>query len=544
MSVVYTERQPQSEELLRGVPEEVIALFGVEGSLAIEEHVETLHVLSELMSLPDPMKEDFPIRSELELSESVQEVTKAAVLEVVRVKPIAQRNPLEEEVGRVTTESTRVIRDSLAFLLDNLRGVRTQTADQSEGLSIWQTWLEVLDDDDTELVIDEANQLHDDLMSLASQLPYPKISADIELLVKTELLARDLGTIAIGAQARPDLARVLLKQRKANALGKRVLTQLHIAGEASPEVGTVYRPAAEIEEDLVRRDVLVESFSNVRKKGSALHGQMNTVIRRVVGRHAEELIGLLSQIYNANQEVTQQAGNREGNTGGGLETAVTVEEYITSHAQTLESVLRTDKFKLSSEIRRTLQKLTDHPIAEALKRSSQENRAPVRAERQTPVATDERFRRACKVAKDILRGGSRLKYPNAQKLARDLHNLRFEETGQVRLEQGEGGLVIAILADEISDFVDTIKRVNLAPNRQQDVQVQKLQSERPEQFTAIKEFDLVASVYKLEQILDNPHYRNRLINILSSGDIEQVQARIQALAKEFRRAEEEPQEVQ
>lgn len=544
MTLVYTERQPQPEELLRGVPEEVIALLGAEGSIAIEEHIETLHTLGELMALPDPMNEDFPIQSELELSESIQDATKHAVLEIGRVKPLLYKNPLTEEASKVAAESTPVVRDALTFLLGNLGDVRAETADQCAGLSIWQIWLKAIDDEDVSLVVDEARQLHEELMNLASQLPYPKISEDIELLVKSELLAVDIGTVAVGAQTRPDLLRTLRKQRKANTLGERVLSELRAIGRDNPEIADIYRPEAEIHEDLVRRNELIEYFSKVRKRGTALHNQMNGMLGVVAGKQVNGLLGLLGQLYDANREAVQQSGEQGADTDNVLARAVTIEEYIATHAEALGPVLGAVKFRFTSEVRQTLRTLADRSVTQAMERALQE-RTSAQAEQPTQVPTDNRFRQACKEAKDILRGGSRLKYPNAQKIASDLHNLRFDEEGNVRLEQGEGGLIIAILAGRISDFVDTVKRVNLSPNRHQDIQVQRLQSERFEQFTAIKEFDLVASIYKLEHILDNPHYRNRLVNILSSNGVGQVQTKIKALAQEFRQAKEkQPQEAE
>lgn len=535
-------------ELLQAVPLEVIELLGAEKVLAIEEASSALEACTEFIGLLSPGQEEAVAPTTGPLGLRVEQAVKNIYenREIFYIDPATAM--IEVEVLR---EESAIITEAVTTRIQGLKPLKQTTeqrlADVTQQTASIRETLASEASPDLPSHLAALRDLHVILGEVAEQFPSSALLQRLRKVLRFEQGAAQVDGATISARRSPDLVEEY-KIKKANARRgskqqksidekrlQAILDLLITEGENDEGVMQHHRQFEAINHDYLYTIELSEFFAGARSNIASVHSRLKDNARTLANQPARELLDTLGEVNGTVRLKLEQRLRAGYDPINACRAAAAVEGYVAEHAQVLEERVRHLRIDAGQEMRKATRALTETPV---LREYQQLARAadsqPVATPVETaPVAPDKEFRRACAIAKDTLRGGGRLDYPDAKRLAKQLHGLPCNVAGNAQLKPEENGIIIAIHAGKFSAVEQAIGRIN-SPLAGDDLQVQQLKVEAPEQLAIISGFHMAPALYQLERAVGDPDYRNRLVNILPPKEIPRVISEIQALAEKCR----------
>ncbi|HUD07455.1 MAG TPA: hypothetical protein VMR34_06275 [Candidatus Saccharimonadales bacterium] len=144
-------------------------------------------------------------------------------------------------------------------------------------------------------------------------------------------------------------------------------------------------------------------------------------------------------------------------------------------------------------------------------------------QRQQEVETSKDFNREVTEARDIVKGGRRLKYDRKDidlpALADSLNDIPENGGDNKLLSIEERGLILSIITNKFDSFVQTLSRMN--SSEVDNVRV-FVKSERPDIFSLLADFDLEDTVFNLLILLEDDEGVKKLSRFLSDEQIKAI----------------------
>lgn len=286
---------------------------------------------------------------------------------------------------------------------------------------------------------------------------------------------------------------------------------------------TADRQKRRISPNVEKVERLIEYSQLTGRLGSVNHELLQSLVQE------EEVVfvaSLLELVMTSKESLAARLETGEPQSAATLE----AERYLAKKAETTESVLRNIDPKILDlpEIKSLFGGLRTTPLAD-VEQSRKEHEQLERISGLSNQITE---------ARDILKGGRRLEsskdLPNPETVADDLYNLLSDEEKKIRLlSPEESGVIIAILADRFSSFLDTLERVQRdAPD---DEVLKTVTGLRPGIIKSLHDFNIVQHTKRLTEILQSER-RKELLRTLRESNVIKLEA---ALA-EFAKREKEP----
>lgn len=284
----------------------------------------------------------------------------------------------------------------------------------------------------------------------------------------------------------------------------------------SPLVAAIVNAGRPIEKKLLdAAETMIEKAENkadaIREDGSETFSRLSVLVAKEEERQALQLLKLVFETKEKLPESTYNLTDEEKHA------LITAEQYLIRKARLAETALMESdsEFAKKSEGKAFLKKLGTAFIAKAEK--SKDEQEKIETAKHLNVIVTE--------AKDILRGGSRLKVseelPNPKALATDLHNLPSDAVdGTPLLSPEECGLIMAIIGERFDSFVSVLQTVNSETDSQA---LEVVKSQRPEVIKEILRFDLDQSAKRLVILVDEQRGSQLLRNLLSDDAITKLE---------------------